>query len=81
LAIPYVARIVAVVDVFDALLSARPYKDAWQIEQAIAEIRNGTGSHFDPEIAAAFLALYQRDELSDLIAMAAAPVTAQFQMA
>ncbi len=75
-AIPFVARLVAVVDVFDALVSTRPYKGPWQIEQAIAEIRNGIGRHFDPEIAQAFLTLYERGELADLVALAAEPATA-----
>jgi response regulator RpfG family c-di-GMP phosphodiesterase len=68
--IPYVARIVAVVDVFDALVSTRPYKGAWQVAKAIEEIRHGIGSHFDPAIATAFLDLYDRGELSDLLATA-----------
>jgi response regulator RpfG family c-di-GMP phosphodiesterase len=68
-AIPYVARVVAVVDVFDALVSARPYKGPWQTDTAVEEIRNGIGSHFDPEIANAFISLYERDDLADLIAL------------
>jgi putative two-component system response regulator len=52
--IPLVGRIVAVADVFDALTSTRPYKQAWEIERAFEHIR--TGSHFDPACAEAFLA-------------------------
>lgn len=76
---PYVARLVAVVDVFDALVSTRPYKGAWQIDRAIQEIRNGIGTHFDPEIATTFLALYERGELADLVAMAAETAPTQLQ--
>jgi putative two-component system response regulator len=58
-----------VVDVFDALLSARPYKGPWQVEQSIAEIEHGLGSHFDPLIAKTFISLYNRGALNDLIEM------------
>ena len=52
--IPLFGRIVAVADVFDALLSERPYKKAWTIEKAVEEIRSGAGKHFDPEIVEVF---------------------------
>jgi Response regulator containing a CheY-like receiver domain and an HD-GYP domain len=54
--IPVEARIVAIADVFDALCSARPYKPAWPIEKAYAEIVRCSGSHFDPACVAAFRA-------------------------
>jgi response regulator RpfG family c-di-GMP phosphodiesterase len=54
--IPFSARIAAVCDVFDALVSDRPYKRAWRVEDAFAEIERGIGVHFDPVIARAFLA-------------------------
>ncbi len=54
--IPVEARIVAIADVFDALCSERPYKQAWPIEKAYAEIVQSSGSHFDPECVAAFRA-------------------------
>jgi len=63
-AIPLVGRIVAVADVFDALTHDRPYKPAWTVERAIAEIGGGAGSQFDPRVVTAFLAL--RDELTTL---------------
>ncbi|TBV00070.1 response regulator [Stutzerimonas kirkiae] len=53
-AIPHVARIVAIVDVFDALTSSRPYKRAWPVEEALAFIREQSGAHFDPELVEAF---------------------------
>lgn len=56
-AIPLDARIVAVADFYDALTSDRPYRPAWSREQAMEEIRRGAGSHFDPEMAQAFLQL------------------------
>ncbi|MFD2647467.1 HD domain-containing phosphohydrolase [Devosia albogilva] len=54
--IPVEARIVALADVFDALCSERPYKRAWPIEKAFAEIVSLSGSHFDPNCVVAFRA-------------------------
>jgi len=56
--IPLVGRIVAVADVFDALTSARVYKDAIAVPDAVAIIRDGRGSQFDSEIVDAFLRLH-----------------------
>lgn len=53
-AIPESARIVALVDVFDALTMKRPYKDAWPVEQALKTLREGAGRHFDPTLVEAF---------------------------
>ena len=53
--IPLAARITALVDVYDALRSKRPYKDPWPHTKAIEEITKLSGSHFDPEIVKAFL--------------------------
>jgi len=53
-AIPQAARISAVCDVFDALISDRPYKDAWPFDDAVALIRRERGRHFDPEVVDAF---------------------------
>jgi CHASE2 domain-containing sensor protein len=55
--IPIAARICAVVDVYDALLAKRSYKESWTAEQALAEIERGSGTHFDPKLVAAFLSL------------------------
>jgi putative two-component system response regulator len=52
--IPIEARIVAVADVFDALCSIRPYKPAWPMAKAHAEILRGSGTQFDPGCIAAF---------------------------
>ncbi len=52
--IPLAARNFAIVDVWDALLSDRPYRAAWQRDQVCAYIREQSGSHFDPEVVAAF---------------------------
>ncbi len=53
--IPLSARIVMVADVFDALCSKRPYKDAWNVKTAIDHIRSQSGKHFDPSCVEAFI--------------------------
>lgn len=57
--IPLPGRIVAVADVFDALTHDRPYKQAWPTDQAIKEISKLSGSHFDPKVVDAFLAVVE----------------------
>jgi len=52
--IPQEARIVALADVFDALTSRRPYKEAWPVDDALALIRREAGSHFDPGLVSIF---------------------------
>ncbi|MEW5789755.1 MAG: HD domain-containing phosphohydrolase [Pseudomonadota bacterium] len=54
--IPLAGRIVAVADVFDALTTERPYKKAWELDRALDLLREGRGSHFDPDCVEAFLA-------------------------
>jgi putative two-component system response regulator len=54
-AIPLSGRIVAVADVFDALSSKRPYKEAWPLEKARAYMVENRGLHFDPLCVDAFL--------------------------
>ncbi len=53
--IPIEARIVAIADVFDALTSVRPYKQAWSVEDAVNLIREQSGRHFDPALVDCFL--------------------------
>lgn len=67
-AIPLPARITALADVFDALTHKRPYKEAWPVHAALAEIRELSGQQFDPELCALFLALVPRlqREVGDL---------------
>ena len=53
--IPVFARIFAIADVFDALTSRRPYKEPLGFEESIGILRQGRGSHFDPEILDVFM--------------------------
>jgi HD-GYP domain-containing protein (c-di-GMP phosphodiesterase class II) len=55
--IPLTARIFAVVDVWDALISDRPYRKAWSNERTLNYIREQSGKHFDPKVVEAFLRL------------------------
>jgi putative two-component system response regulator len=57
--IPLAGRICAICDVFDALRSERPYKGPWPREDALAEIRNQSGSHFDPRLVEVFLRIQE----------------------
>ena len=56
--IPIFSRIVAVADVFDALTSERPYKQAWTVEAAADFLREGSGKHFDPTCIDAFFKVW-----------------------
>ena len=53
--IPLVGRIACICDVFDALISERPYKTAWSIEKALDEIQSESGSYFDPRLVTLFM--------------------------
>ncbi len=54
--IPLVGRIVAIADVFDALTSKRPYKEAFSLERSYEILREGRGNHFDPDVVDTFFA-------------------------
>lgn len=59
-AIPLSARLMAVADVYDALISRRPYKKPWTHADAVAHIQKESGTHFDPDVVAAFTTLAPR---------------------
>ena len=59
--IPLAARIFAVVDVWDALISDRPYRPAWSTKKALNHIKEQAGSHFDPRIVEIFLNLIKSE--------------------
>ncbi|MCC6148408.1 MAG: HD domain-containing protein [Anaerolineaceae bacterium] len=63
--IPFAARIFAIMDVWDGLVSRRPYHEPWPEEQALSYILDNSGVHFDPGVVSAFLKLYE-DELKYL---------------
>lgn len=70
-AIPVSARIMALADVYDALISKRPYKEPFPHDKAVKIILEGKGSHFDPDIVDAFLAVEDKfteiyDRFTDL---------------
>lgn len=52
--IPLVGRIIAICDVFDALTSVRPYKQAWSVEETLSHLRKESGQHFDPTLVDLF---------------------------
>ncbi len=53
--IPFLARVLAVADVFDALISDRPYRKPWSLDRVGSYIEEGAGSLFDPRVVDAFL--------------------------
>lgn len=53
--IPLSARIVAIADVYDALTSERPYKQAWSEERALELLTRESGKHFDPQLVSLFM--------------------------
>ncbi len=59
--IPLSARIFAIVDVWDTLISDRPYRKAWSAENTIAHIKEQAGKHFDPNLVEKFLAVIERE--------------------
>ncbi|HEX8237705.1 MAG TPA: HD domain-containing phosphohydrolase [Abditibacteriaceae bacterium] len=63
--IPLFGRIVAVADVFDALTHARPYKQAWSAQTALAEIEQQSGKQFDPKVVEVFRAIVLSGALRD----------------
>ena len=54
-------------DVFDALIHDRPYKSAWPVEKAVAEIESLSGTHFDPEVVSAFVEIVSSGELDGVL--------------
>jgi putative nucleotidyltransferase with HDIG domain len=60
--IPFLARVVAVADVYDALVSSRPYRSGWSVQQAKALIARRSGEQFDPAVVRSFLVLAESEE-------------------
>ena len=59
--IPLSARIFAIVDVWDALLSDRPYRKAWDNKKVMDYLRSQSGTHFDPMVVEQFLKLIEEE--------------------
>lgn len=59
--IPLAARIFAVIDVYDALSSKRPYREAWPQDKILNLIKNDAGTHFDPQVVDAFLTMIDEE--------------------
>ncbi len=69
--IPLAARIVAIADNYDALVSRRPYKEAFPHDKVVAMIRNGAGTQFDPRLVEVFLEIEQEfHEIAEMYAAA-----------
>lgn len=62
--IPLTGRVVAVADVFDALTTERPYKDAWPVEKAVEFLKDQRGKHFEPRLVELFVEI-----LPDILAV------------
>jgi putative two-component system response regulator len=69
--IPIEGRIAAICDVYDALVSNRPYKQPWPREKAVAYLQDNSGIHFDPRLVEAFLSILP--EIDAIQAMHADP--------
>jgi putative two-component system response regulator len=65
--IPLAGRIVAIADVFDALTQHRPYKEAWPVDRAVAEIENQRGRQFDAALVDAFLRIIDQREFPPVV--------------
>lgn len=61
--IPLVARIMAVADAFDAMTSRRVYRNSYELQNALNEIKSGKNSHFDPKIADVFIHLIENETI------------------
>jgi HD-GYP domain-containing protein (c-di-GMP phosphodiesterase class II) len=74
-AIPFEARVLGVVDSYDAMTSDRPYRPALRTDQAAEEVDRCSGTQFDPDIATAFLAAWESGALFVTAALSAAAAT------
>ncbi|MEK7873635.1 MAG: PAS domain S-box protein, partial [Chloroflexota bacterium] len=66
--IPQAARIVAVVDTFDALITRRPYKAAWPAEAALRELQQTRGKTLDPAVVDAFVSMFEKGAVAEILA-------------
>jgi response regulator RpfG family c-di-GMP phosphodiesterase len=66
-AIPHAARLCAVADAFDAMMSVRPYRKTMSIADAMRELRENAGTQFDPEIVDAFMVAFDRGDIAECL--------------
>ena len=64
--IPLSARLFSVVDVFDAVTSDRPYRQAWSREKALNYVRDQSGKHFDPKVVMEFMKIVDEGQITDV---------------
>ena len=64
-AIPLESRIIAVCDAFDSMVSTTSYQSAVSLQEAVAEIRRGAGTQFDPKVAETFTDLVEKGDISE----------------
>ncbi len=67
--IPLLSRIISIVDAFDAMITERPYKKAYSIDDAIEYLRKGRGTHFDPKLTDLFIEMLEteREKFEEII--------------
>ena len=64
--IPLSARLFSIVDVFDAVTSDRPYRQAWSREKALNYVRDQSGKHFDPKVVLEFMKIVDEGQITDV---------------
>jgi len=79
--IPREARIVALADVFDVLTHSRPYKAAWPVDQALAEIESQSGRHFDPDLVELFVREWMAIQILNLAEAVGGPAPSTVALA
>jgi HD-GYP domain-containing protein (c-di-GMP phosphodiesterase class II) len=75
--IPLPGRIIAVADAFDAMTSNRPYRKRMQVTSALAELKQGAGRQFDPDVVRAFLWVWKHENLAGLVRRTRQPPLAE----
>jgi HD-GYP domain-containing protein (c-di-GMP phosphodiesterase class II) len=75
--IPLPGRIIAVADAFDAMTSNRPYRKRMQVSSALAELKQGAGRQFDPDVVRAFLWVWKHESLAGLVRRRKQPPVAE----
>ena len=65
--IPVEARILAIADAFDAMISTRPYRPALPVDYALGEVERGAGTQFDPDLAGIFLETWSSAEIEHVL--------------